>query len=135
MILPGVSKQLLYYFVKMLGEADCHIALLTKQANIDPDTGVFDGTGEIKAQGYTTGGKRLSNFVCGLDDGIAWASWGNPEWTNATIRACGAVIYAKGMGNKIISVHTFPEEQTSSQGTFRVKMPPPGAAGAVFWLS
>jgi hypothetical protein len=135
MITPGVSKHLLYDFVASLGNADCHIALLTSGASYGPSSATFEGAGEIKAQGYATGGKRLNNFSCGLDDGIAWAAWGNAEWQNASIKACGAVIYEKANGNRIVTVLDFGDEQVSSQGLFRVRMPAPGASNAVFWLA
>lgn len=135
MIVSGVSKHQLFDFVKSLGEGDCHMALLAKGANYNTNSDVFDGSGEVRAQGYVTGGKRLTNFGCGLDDGIAWASWGNVEWSNASIKAVGAVIYQKGKGNRIVTVLDFGDEQVSSQGMFRVRMPNPGAANAVFWLA
>jgi hypothetical protein len=135
MILPGVAKDLLLDFVKTLGTADCHMALLTKDADYSPQTSQFTGTGEVRCQGYTAGGKKLHGFASGLDDGIAWVNWGSPEWANATIKAHGAVIYAKGWGNRVVTVIDFGEEKSSSQGLFRVKMPAPGSANAIFWLA
>lgn len=135
MIAGGVSKVLLLDFVKSLGEGDCHLALLSSDADCNCMSGVFTGQGEVKAQGYAAGGKRLNNFTCGLEDGVAWANWSHAEWMNATIKAHGAVIYQKARDNRIVTVLDFGSEQSSSQGLFRVKMPPPGVNGAVFWLS
>lgn len=135
MIIPGVSKHVLLDFVRGLGDADCHMALLRSDCALCPNDAIFTGQGEIRAQGYAAGGKRLNNFACGLDDGIAWAAWSNPEWMNATIKANGSVIYAKNWGNRIVTVLDFGEEKSSSQGLFRVKMPAPGPSGAVFWLA
>lgn len=135
MIQPGVSKHLLLYFVEELGEGDCHLALLSRNASMDCDVSTFTGQGEVVAQGYAAGGKRLQGFSCGLDDGIAWAAWNSVDWMNASIRACGAVIYQKAKGNRIVAVLDFGEEKVSSQGLFRVKLPAPGAKGAVFWLA
>lgn len=134
MLQSGVGKHLLMDFVRSLGTADCHMALVTDSANLSPATETFEGQGEVRAQGYAAGGKRLNNFACGLDDGIAWASWSNVEWQNATIKASGAVIYDRAT-KRVITVLDFGGEQSSSQGMFRVRMPPPGAANAVIWLS
>lgn len=135
MIVTGVSKQLLLDFVKSLGDGDCHIALLSKDASYSPQDGQFTGQGEVKATGYGAGGKRLTGFTYGLDNGVAWAAWSNAEWMNASIKASGAVIYQKGNDDRIVTVLEFDEEKSSSQGLFRVKFPPPGAKDAVFWLS
>jgi hypothetical protein len=135
MIIPGVSKELLCDFIKSLGTADCHMALLSKDADYGPKSGRFDGSGEVRNQGYAQGGKKLQGFSHGLDDGIAWASWNNVEWMNASIKAHGAVIYAKAWDNRVITVIDFGEEKSSSQGLFRVKMPTPGSANAIFWLA
>lgn len=135
MIVPGLSKHLLLDFVRSLGDADCHFALLRSDAQLGPESGYFDGTGEIRAQGYAAGGKKLQNFACGLDNGIAWASWGNPEWLNASIKASGGVIYAKKQNNRIVTVLDFGEEKTSSQGLFRIRMPAPGPTNAVVWMA
>ena len=135
MIISGVSKHILYDFVRSLGEKDCHLALLSKDATAHAMTEVFTGAGEIRATGYAAGGKKLQNFTHGLDDGVAWCSWSSVDWMNATIKACGAVIYAKGDGNRVVTVIDFGEEFSSSQGMFRAKMPPPGAKDAIFWLS
>jgi hypothetical protein len=132
---PGVGKHLLLDFVQSLGDADCHIALLSESCDLCPTDATFTGKGEVRAQGYGAGGKKLQGFSSGLDDGIAWAAWQNAEWQNATIRACGAVIYAKGWGNRIITIVDFGEEQRSTQGMFRVKFPAPGPNNAVFWLA
>lgn len=135
MIAPGLSKHLLHHYIQSLGGADCHLALLRDNADYGTDTRVFDGAGEIRAQGYAQGGKRLTNFSCGLDNGIAWANWSSPEWLNASIRASGAVIYAKNWGNLVVAVFAFEEEQASSNSLFRCKMPPPGADNAIIWLA
>ena len=135
MIVPGVGRQTLLGFMESLGKSDCHMALLRDGASIGPDTTAFDGSGEVRASGYAAGGKRLQGFSCGLDNGVAWAAWNTVEWMNATIKASGAVIYAKENGNRIVAVLDFGEEKASSQSLFRVKMPPPGADNAVFWLS
>lgn len=135
MIIGGVCKQFLYDTVAALADADAYVALIGKDADIGPDSMVFSGQGEIKAQGYATGGKKLQNFSCGLDDGIAWAAWDQPSWMNATITADAAVIYLKGRGNRILTVLPFDEQKRSSQGLFRLKFPPPGPKNAVFWLA
>lgn len=132
---PGVGKSLLLDFVDSLREADCHLALLTSKSDVSATTPVFDGSGEVRGQGYATGGKKLQNFACGLDDGIAWCAWANVEWQNATLKADGYVIYARGWGNRIITVGSFDEEMRSSQGMFRVRMPAPGPNNAIFWLA
>ena len=131
---PGVGKHLLLDFVQSLGDANCHLALIS-DCDLCPTDATFTGQGEIRAQGYAAGGKKLQGFSSGLDDGIAWANWQNVEWQNASIRAAGAVIYAKDWGNRIITIVDFGEEQRSSQGMFRVKMPAPGPSNAVFWLA
>lgn len=135
MIIGGVSKQLLHHIVRSLGDKDCHLALLSKDADLNCMTETFTGAGEIRATGYAAGGKKLQNFGCGLDEGIAWCSWSNVEWMNATIKASGAVVYAKGDGNRVVTVIDFGEEHSSSQGLFRMKLPAPGAKDAIFWLS
>lgn len=135
MITPGVSKHLLLDFVQSLGSKDCHMALLSDKASLDCNTAVFDGTGEIRAQGYAAGGKRLLGFSSGMENGIAWAAWNNVDWQNATIKATGAVIYSKADANRVITVISFGEEKSSSQGLFRVRMPAPGSTDAVFWLA
>lgn len=132
---PGVSKALLLDFVDSLRDADCHMALVTRTSDISPQTPTFTGHGEVRAQGYAAGGKKLQGFACGLDDGIAWCSWSNVEWQNATIKADGYVIYAKAWGNRVITVGEFDEEKRSSQGMFRVRMPQPGPSNAIFWLA
>ena len=132
---PGVSKHILLQFIQSLNGADCHMALLKTGARIDADTFVFDGTGEAEGSGYAAGGKRLQGFSCGLDNGTAWAAWNSVDWMNASIKAKGAVIYAKAWGNKIVAVLEFDEEKSSSQALFRVRMPAPGSQGAIFGLT
>ena len=135
MIIGGVSKQLLHDFIRSLGSKDCHIALLTKEADYNAMSETFSGQGEIKATGYASGGKKLQGFVHGLDNGVAWCAWNNADWMNASIKAHGAVIYAKGDSNRVVTVLDFGAEHSSSQGLFRVKLPLPGAKDAIFWLT
>lgn len=105
---------------------DYRIALYTTEANLSPlDVEFYTSVGEVQTKGYTAGGKSLQGYVCRVEGAAAMLGWEHdPQWQNVTIRAAGALIYNASRDNRALAVIQFDEVTTSSNGNFRVRMPP-----------
>lgn len=107
------------------------IALFTAAANLSAATTAYATAGEATGAGYTAGGVNLSGFAVTDTGGVACLDFADPSWSNATITARGALIYNSTRANKAVAVLDFGADITSTNGTFTVQFPAPGAAGLI----
>lgn len=115
---------------------DIRIALYGPSANLSPYTEKYTTEGEVKGQGYQAGGMSLQGFQSGTDGVTACATWTGPViWKNATISAYGALIYNYSQGNKTLTVIGFDKPITSTNGNFKVDLPPLTATEALIWIA
>ena len=111
------------------------IALYTNDANLNTYTTAYTPEGEVRGRGYQRGGLDLEGYEAVLDGVTACLSWKrDPVWQNASISADGALIYNRSKGNRAIAVVLFGERVTSTNGPFRVPMPPATSAEAPIYL-
>lgn len=112
------------------------IALYGAGAHLNPMIETYTSSGEVTGKGYEKGGQLLSGYACDLDGATAILGWREaPLWRNATIRAQGALIYNASKGNRAIAVIGFPEEVISTNGNYRLPMPPMSAAAALIRIT
>lgn len=105
------------------------IALYTSSATLDATTTAYAATNEVSGTGYTAGGATLAGFTAALYSGTAVLDFTtDPSWSSATISAAGALIYNSSQSNKAVAVLDFGGTITSTNGTFTVTLPVPGAA-------
>lgn len=95
-------------------------------ATLDKSTTAYTATGEVVGAGYTAGGMTLANRTVGLAGDVAYLSFDDPAWANATITADSALIYNSSKSNKAIAVLSFTAA-SSTNGTWTLDLPAAGA--------
>lgn len=106
------------------------IALYGPGATLNKSTTAYSATNEVGDSGtYAAGGQILAGFSVTLDGDVGTLDWTtDPQWTAATIAAIGALIYNSTRAGKALAVLDFGGTITSTNGTFDVTLPAPGAA-------
>ena len=113
------------------------LALYTSSATINENTTVYSATNEVPSTGnYSAGGNTLSVSVTPTNTGnVAFVSFSNTSWANATITANGALIYNSSVSNAAVAVLAFGGDKTSTNGTFAVNFPTADATNAIIRLT
>lgn len=113
------------------------LALYTSSATINENTTSYTTTNEVAATGnYTAGGNTLTVSVTPTNSGnVAYISFANTSWANATITAAGALIYNTSQSNSAVCVLSFGGDKTSTNGTFAVNFPTADASNAIIRLT
>lgn len=113
------------------------LALYTSSATLGETTTAYSATNECPSTGnYTAGGNTLSVSVTPTNTGnVAYVSFANTSWTNATITANGALIYNSSRSNAAVAVLAFGGDKTSTNGTFAVNFPTADASSAIIRLT
>jgi|SRR5262252_7920301 len=105
------------------------IALFTDAANLGADTRSYNEQGEVNGakSGYSQGGIALTGRKSGISGSVAYLTFDNPKWLNATFTARGALIYNASKQNRAVAVINFGQDHTCTNGTFIVTLPADGA--------
>jgi hypothetical protein len=113
------------------------LALYTSAADLGEGTTAYSATNEVPSTGnYTAGGNTLSVNVTPTSSGnVAYVSFANTSWANATITANGALIYNSSQSNAAVAVLAFGGDKTSTNGTFAVNFPTADASSAIIRLT
>jgi hypothetical protein len=113
------------------------IALYTSSATLGEGTTAYSATNEVPSTGnYTAGGNTLAVSVAPTSTGnVAFLSFSNTTWANATITANGALIYNNTAGNAAVAVLAFGGDKTSTNGTFAINFPTADSTSAIIRLT
>ncbi len=113
------------------------LALYTSSATLNENTTAYSATNEVASTGnYTAGGNTLTVSVTPTNSGnVAYISFANTSWANATITANGALIYNNSQSNAAVCVLAFGGDKTSTNGTFAVNFPTADASNAIIRLT
>lgn len=113
------------------------LALYTSSATLGETTTAYSATNECPSTGnYTAGGNTLTVSVTPTNTGnVAYVSFANTSWTNATITANGALIYNSSRSNAAVAILAFGGDKTSTNGTFAVNFPTADASSAIIRLT
>jgi hypothetical protein len=113
------------------------LALYTSSATLGENTTAYSATNEVASTGnYSAGGNTLSVSVTPTNSGnVAFISFSNTSWANATITANGALIYNANLSNAAVCVLAFGGDKTSTNGTFAVNFPTADASNAIIRLT
>ena len=113
------------------------IALYTSSATLSEATTAYSTTNECPSTGnYTAGGNTLTVNVTPTSSGnVAYVSFANTTWSNATITANGALIYNNTNANSAVAVLAFGGDKTSTNGTFAINFPTADASNAIIRLT
>jgi hypothetical protein len=113
------------------------LALYTSSASLDENTTAYTTSNEVPSTGnYSAGGNTLSVSVTPTNSGnVAFISFSNTSWANATITANGALIYNANLSNAAVCVLAFGGDKTSTNGTFAVNFPTADASNAIIRLT
>jgi hypothetical protein len=113
------------------------LALYTSSASLDENTTAYTATNEAPSTGnYSAGGNTLTVSVTPTNTGnVAFISFANTSWANATITAAGALIYNNSLSNAAVCVLSFGGDKTSTNGTFAVNFPTADASNAIIRLT
>jgi len=130
-----VFKQDLMDAGQDLTSATLKIALYTSSATLDGTTTAYSTSDEVTGTGYTAGGETLTNVVVATDGTTAYLDCDNVSWSSATITARGALIYNNSNSNSAICVLDFTTDKSSSNGTFEIQFPAPGASTALIRIA
>jgi len=113
------------------------IALYTSSATLSNATTAYTTSNEVASGGgYTTGGNTLTVSQTPTSTGnVAFISFANSSWSNATITAAGALIYNNSKSNSAVAALSFGGDKTSTSGTFTVIFPTPDATSAIIRIA
>lgn len=113
------------------------IALYTSSASLGEGTTAYTTSNEVPSTGnYTAGGNTLTVNVTPTSSGnVAYVSFANTSWANATITANGALIYNNSKSNAAVAILAFGGDKTSTNGTFAVNFPTADASNAIIRLT
>ena len=113
------------------------LALYTSSATLGETTTAYTTSGECPSTGnYTAGGNTLTVSVTPTNTGnVAYVSFANTSWTNATITANGALIYNSSRSNAAVAILAFGGDKTSTNGTFAVNFPTADSTSAIIRLT
>jgi VCBS repeat-containing protein len=113
------------------------LALYTSSASLDENTTAYTTSNEVASAGnYSAGGNTLTVSVTPTNTGnIAFLSFANTSWANATITANGALIYNANLSNAAVAVLAFGGDKTSTNGTFAVNFPTADSTSAIIRLT
>jgi hypothetical protein len=113
------------------------LALYTSSASLDENTTAYTTSNEVASTGnYSAGGNTLTVSVTPTNTGnVAYISFSNTSWANATITANGALIYNSNLSNAAVCVLAFGGDKTSTNGTFAVNFPTADATNAIIRLT
>jgi hypothetical protein len=113
------------------------LALYTSSATLGENTTAYAATNEVASTGnYSAGGNTLTVSVTPTNTGnVAFISFANTSWANATITANGALIYNANLSNAAVCVLAFGGDKTSTNGTFAVNFPTADASNAIIRLT
>lgn len=113
------------------------LALYTSSATLNENTTAYSATNEVPSTGnYSAGGNTLTVSVTPTNTGnVAYISFANTSWANATITANGALIYNNSQSNAAVCVLAFGGDKTSTNGTFAVNFPTADASNAIIRLT
>jgi hypothetical protein len=113
------------------------LALYTSSATLNENTTAYAATNEVASTGnYSAGGNTLTVSVTPTNTGnVAFISFANTSWANATITANGALIYNANLSNAAVCVLAFGGDKTSTNGTFAVNFPTADASNAIIRLT
>lgn len=108
------------------------LALYTESAALDRHTKEYSSKGEILGDGYHSGGVTLENWKISTDADGVYFSFDPPEWPRADITGAVAALIYNTRTKLPVMIMRFNLPQTSINGRFRIKMPPPGTRTALF---
>lgn len=113
------------------------LALYTSSATLNENTTAYTTSNEVPSTGnYSAGGNTLTVSVTPTNSGnVAYISFSNTSWLNATITANGALIYNSNLANAAVCVLAFGGDKTSTNGTFAVNFPTADATNAIIRLT
>lgn len=125
MIESCITRAAKYAWLSSMKDDEVWIALYTSAASLGPATTHYTTKGEASGLGYKAGGMRMTGQKC-MAGRVAYMDWDHPVWPVATIAADGAMIYNKTKGGLAIAVLSFGATIRSTNGPFRVELPPAG---------
>ena len=111
------------------------IALYTAIADLDASTTVYTTVNEITGTGYTAGGNTLTGATVQTSGNIAYVSFNNTSWANASFTCRGALIYNASKANRSVAVLNFGNDKIVVNQTFTVEFPANAASSAIIRAS
>jgi len=113
------------------------IALYTSSATLSNATTAYTTSNEVATGGgYSAGGNTLTVSTLPTSTGnVAFISFANSSWSNATITAAGALIYNNSKANSAVASLSFGGDKTSTSGTFTVIFPTADATSAIIRIA
>jgi len=110
-------------------------ALYTASATLNPAVTAYSSSNEVAHANYTAGGFPLTNVDSSASGTTAMQTFSaNPTWNNVSFTASQALIYNSSVSNKAVAVLDFGGNQTVTNGTFTVNLPPVTATTALLRL-
>ena len=114
------------------------IALYTSSASLGAATDGYVTSGQVaNGNGYTTTGVALASKAVTENSTSGVFDAADPQWTNATFTARGALIYNKTLGDAssnsrgAIAILDFGGDFSVSGGTFKIVFPAASANTAI----
>lgn len=125
--IPNPAKLALLQGIHQQGDV-YKIALYSSVIGLNEGTDVYVTANEAMGVNYEAGGRVLDGYQVTTDQDAAILDFDDPVWLNSTISARGALIYNASKGNRSLCVLDFDALFTSSNGAFRLQLPPPTKA-------
>lgn len=132
-IVQGVTNTAKELALSYLFQGDIWMGLYTAEANLGPDV-TYPTAGEVVGDGYTAGGKILTNVTVTLTNNVAYVSFDPVTWDPASFTARAALIYNDTYNGVPLAVLDFGADKTAVN-TFTVQLPPNTATSAIIRIS
>tara|TARA_R110002124_G_scaffold89932_1_gene229700 strand:+ start:83 stop:526 length:444 start_codon:yes stop_codon:yes gene_type:complete len=112
------------------------IALYSAGAALSAGTTSFTTTGEIAGAGYTSGGVELTNKTATTSSTVAFTSFDNATFTNATFTTRGALVYnsttdGTSSTTNAVCILDFSADKTTTTADFIVGFPTADSTTAI----
>lgn len=113
------------------------IALYTAEADLNANTTAYSTSNEITGTGYTAGGNTLvvnptpTSGVGTNGLAVAYISFDNTSWADASFTARAALIYNSSQSNASVAVLDFGSDKTVANNTFSIVFPTADVSSAI----
>lgn len=113
------------------------IALYTANVNLNADTAAYSASNEVTGVGYTAGGNTLvvnpvpTSGVGTNGVAVAYISFNNTSWADASFTARAALIYNSSQSNASVAVLDFGADKTVANNIFLIVFPTADISSAI----
>lgn len=111
------------------------LALYLSAATLGAATTVYSATNESSGTGYSAGGGTLTNVDPTNSSTSGITDYADLTFSTATVTARGCSIYNSTNGNRVVQIHDFGSDKSSSAADFVIQFPTADSVTAIIRLA